>query len=295
MIKGIHLISIVLILVFYSCAKKTRIDKPVRLPNKSSKFLQSKIESNNYDYETFTAKFTANTNFNNERISFKGSLRIKQDSIIWISLTKLGGVEMIRLILTQDSIKFINKWDKEYFIEAIENLDKLQEIELGYSQIQAMLLGELIDYLPDNKFHSSNDNITYLLTSRNKGKIKKASTIIEGDSLMELSVQDKKLQKALEKKPNEDFTIRNYYLFPDNYWLARQTISHVNIQQAIDIVYSDYEIKNEKIPFAMKQSIRIASKEKSGGVEFKFLHIEFNKKNSYPFKISSKYVPIKKR
>lgn len=295
MIKYLSFISILLVLTFSSCAKKTVSEKTERLQGKSTKYLQSKIEENHYDYESITAKFTAHTLINDEKINFKGSLKIKRDSIIWISLTKLGGVEMIRLIITHDSIKFINKWDKEYFIGAINKLDKLQDIELGYTEIEDMLTGGLINYSAENKFSSSHDNTTYLLSSRNKGKIRKATTIIEGDSLMEITVQDKKLQKALDKKPKEDFVIKNYYLYPDNYWLARQTINHVNMQQAIDIVYDKYEIINEKYPFAMQHMIRIASKDKSSSIDMEYLSLQFNKKNSYPFKISSKYVPIKKR
>jgi len=294
MIKNLSYISIILLLAFTSCAKKSTTEKTKRLQGRSTKFLQEKIEENHYDFETLSAKFTARTLINNEKINFKGSLKIKRDSIIWISLTKLGGVEMIRLVLTEDSIKFINKWDKEYFMAEVDKIDKLQDIGLGFSAIQDMLIGELIDYNDENKFSSSNDGITYLLSSRNKGKIRKASTIVEGDSLLAISIEDKKLQKALEKNTSEDFVIRNYYLYPDNYWLAQQTINHVSMQQAIDIVYDNYEIINEKYPFAMLQSIRIASKEKSSRVDMKYFQVQFNKKNRYPFKISSKYVPIKK-
>ena len=295
MIKYLNFISIILFLAFSSCAKKPVTEKPDRLSGKNTKFLQLKIEENLKDFESLTAKFTARTFINNEKINFKGSLKIKRDSIIWISLTKLGGVEMIRLILTQDSIKFINKWDKEYFIDALDKIDKLQDINLGFFEIQDMMTGTLIDYDPKSKFSSSNDNITYLLSSRNKSKIRKATTIIEGDSLMEISVQDKKLQKALDKNAEQDFIVKNYYFYPDNYWLARQTINQVNMQQAIDIVYDNYEIINEKYPFAMQHSIRIASKGKSSRIDMDYLQVQFNKKNTYPFKISSKYVPIKKR
>ena len=295
MIKYLSFISIIIILAFSSCAKKTVSEKPIRLSGKSTKFLQSKIEDNLRDYQSLTAKFTARTFLNDEKINFKGSLKMKKDSIIWISLTKLGGVEMIRVILTKDSIKFINKWDKEYFMGELGKIDKLQDIELGFFEFQEMMTGALIDYKPESKFSSSNDNITYLLSSRNKSKIRKATTIIEGDSLMEISVQDKKLQKAMDKNNEEDFVVKNYYLYPDNYWLARQTINHVNMQQVIDVVYDSYEIINEKYPFALKHSIRIAAKEKSGRIDLEYIQVQFNKKNSYPFKISSKYVPIKKR
>jgi outer membrane lipoprotein-sorting protein len=278
-----------------SCAKKTQIEKVEKLPGKSVKYLQTKVEENKLNFESLSARFNARTNFNNEKLSFKGIVKIKADSIIWLSMTKLGGVEIVRLILTQDSIKFINKWDKEYYMGPIEKLNNIESIELGFSQIQEMLIGAMIDYNPEDKFNSGNDDGTYLLSSRNKAKVKKSLTIIEGDSLMEISKLDEKMQKLLDKNSGEDFVVKNYYLLPDNYYLARQTISLIELQQVIDINYSEYAIIDDAYVFALEQVIRIASNEKSGRVDLSYSSIEFNVDNVYPFKISSKYEPFKKR
>lgn len=284
-----------IVLALSSCAKKTQIEKAEKLPGKSVKFLQAKVDENKLNFETLSARFNARTNFNDEKLSFKGIVKIKADSIIWLSMTKLGGVEIIRLILTQDSIKFINKWDKEYYLGPIEKLNNIESIELGFSQIQEMLVGAMIDYDPEEKYNSANDNGTYLLSSRNKAKVKKSVSLIEGDSLMELSELDEKMQKLLEKNSGEDFIVKNYYLLPDNYFLARQTITLIELQQVIDINYSDYTIIDAAFVFAMEQVIRIASKEKSGRVDLSYSSVEFNVENVYPFKISSKYEPFKKR
>ena len=294
--NSLRLLSVFIILLTLSaCGKKTSVVKPVRLQSKSAKYLQFKVEENYKDFETMNAKFSARTNFNDEKLNFKGSVKIKKDSIIWLSMTKLGGVEMVRLVLTQDSIKFINKWDKEYFLGTIDKLDQVQNIEMGFMEIQNLLMAKMLNYQPEDKFSSSNDNIYYLLTSKNKGKIKRASTIVEGDSLLGLEVQDKMLQKALSKNGENDFIIKNYYLNPDNFWLARQTINLVDLRQAMDIVYDSYQIVDDYYPFPFEHVIRIVSPEKAGRIDLRYHNIQFNQKSSYPFKISSKYEPIKKR
>lgn len=278
-----------------ACSKKSGIEQTEKLQSRSVKYLQAKIEENKLSFNTLSARFTAKTNFNSEKLSFKGMVKIKSDSIIWLSMTKLGGVEIVRLVLTPDSIKFINKWDKEYFIGPIEKLDKIESIELGFTQIQEMLTGAMIDYNPEDKFSSSNDNASYLISSKNKAKIKKSNTIIEGDSLIELSELDDKMQKLLDKNKGEDFVLKNYYLLPDNYFLARQTINLMALQQAIDIVYSDHEIIDDSKIFALDHVIKIVSNDKSGRIDLSYSSVQFNVENSYPFKISSKYEPIKKR
>jgi hypothetical protein len=290
-----YLYIVVIIFSLSACAKKPGLERSEKLPGKSVKFLQNKIEENSLHFETLSARFTAKTNFNNDKVSFKGMLKIKSDSIIWLSLTKLGGVEVVRLILTNDSIKFINKWDKEYFIGPIANLNSIENLDLGYIQIEKILTGALVEYDPDDKFSAGTDNGTYLLSSRNKAKIKRSNTIIEGDSLIELSKMDEKVQKLLEKNDGEDFVIKNYYLQPDNYYLARQTINLLELQQAVDIVYSNYTILDNNYVFALDQIIRIASLDKASRIDLNFSSVEFNVENAYPFKISSKYEPLKKR
>lgn len=286
---------LILVISLGACSKKKDIERTEKLQSRSVKFLQTKIEENTLHFSTLSARFTAKTNFNNEKLSFKGMLKMKTDSIIWLSMTKLGGVEIVRLILTPDSIKFINKWDKEYFIGPIEKLDNLDNIELGYTQIQEMLTGALIDYNPEDKFSSSNDNGSYLISSKNKTKIKKSAAIVEGDSLLEISKLDDKMIKLMEKNNGEDFVVKNYYLLPDNYLLTRQTINLIALQQAIDIVYMNHEVLNDTSVFALDHIIKIASNDKSGRIDLSYSNVEFNVENSYPFKISSKYEPFKKR
>ena len=288
-------IALLLASFFIACSPKEEVVRTEKLPNKGVKFLQAKVADNQLEYETISAKFSAHTNFDGEKLNFKGSMRIKKDSIIWLSMTKLGGVEVVRLILTEDSIKFLNKWDKEYYLGSIDKLDQLQDVEIGFRDFQNLLTGQMIDYNEDGKFTSSNDNVSYILGSKNKGKVKRASTIIEGDSTLNIEVQEDLLQKTLDKKPDVDYVIKNYYLQPETFWLTRQTINLVDQQQAMDVMYNDYQLINDEIPMAMEQFIRIAAPKRQGGIELEFSSWNFNVNISYPFKISSKYAPLKKR
>lgn len=119
---SLNIIILIIAVALSACAKKTEIAKPQKLQSKSPKFLIKKLNEQEQEFDYLFAKFTARTNFDNRKLNFKGSIRIKSDSIIWLSFTKLGGVELVRLVLTQDSIKFINKWDKEYYKGKLNDL-----------------------------------------------------------------------------------------------------------------------------------------------------------------------------
>ena len=46
----------------------------------------------------------------------KANIRVKKDSIIWISLKAPLGIEVLRTMISPDSIFFMNRMDKTYFI-----------------------------------------------------------------------------------------------------------------------------------------------------------------------------------
>lgn len=296
MIKpGLNIILICIALALGSCAKKSEIQKPVKLQNRSPKFLIKKLVANQQDFDYFFAKFNARTHFNDKKLNFKGAIRIKSDSIIWLSLTKLGGVELVRMVLTQDSVKFINKWDKEYYTGKLSELKEFGGINVDYKTLQDLFMGKPFNFDPGDKYKSSNDNYFYLLSSKAKSKIRKATQVMDNDSLLTLGMKDKKYEKVVSKESEDDLILKNYYLFPESFLLAKQAINLIYYQQAIEIAYENYEQIGEPYIFSLKQVIRIATREKSSRFDIKYTSVKFNDPLSFPFKISKKYVPFKKK
>ena len=291
----LNIIIIVIALVFTSCAKKTEIVKPQKLQSKSPKYLIKKLTAHEQEFDYLFAKFTARTNFDNKKLNFKGSIRIKSDSIIWLSFTKLGGIELVRIILTQDSIKFVNKWDKEYYKGKLTDLKDFGGINVEFKILEDLLTGMPFDFNPDGKYKSSNDNYFYLLSSKAKSKVRKVTQMMGEDSLLTLEMKDKKYDKAILKVPEDELILKNYYLFPESFLLAKQSVNLIAQQQAIEIAYDKYEIIDDFYTFAFSQVIRIASKEKSSRLDIKYTSIKLNKRLEFPFKISKKYAPFKKK
>ena len=91
----IRFISIVLILgVFTSCNKRLIHSK------------QENIEINTFKFDYFTAKAKLNYTNGDQKLSAVANLRIKYDSLIWISISPGLGIEVLRLKLTTDSVFF---------------------------------------------------------------------------------------------------------------------------------------------------------------------------------------------
>lgn len=85
-----------------------------------------------------------------QNIAATASFRIKKDSIIWISVSPGLGIEALRCRLTQDSIIYVNKLEKNYSAFKITQLKEIYKVDLDFKTIQSLLLGELIND-PSNK------------------------------------------------------------------------------------------------------------------------------------------------
>jgi hypothetical protein len=57
-----------------------------------------------------------------EIISFNMHMRIKRDSAIWISASPFLGIEMMRMLITPDSVRILDKWNNIYYYDTIDAL-----------------------------------------------------------------------------------------------------------------------------------------------------------------------------
>jgi hypothetical protein len=71
-------------------------------------------------------------------------VRIRRDSAIWASVVAVGGaIPVARLLVTPDSVLFVNFLKREGTRMAAQDARTLLPIPLEFSQLQAVLLGEV--------------------------------------------------------------------------------------------------------------------------------------------------------
>lgn len=79
----------------------------------------------------------------NTDINLSATIRIKKDSLVWFSLSPALGIEAVRGMITQDSIKIMNRLNREYNQYDFGSLSKEFNFDINFSLIQSMLLGEM--------------------------------------------------------------------------------------------------------------------------------------------------------
>jgi uncharacterized protein YfkK (UPF0435 family) len=105
-------------------------------------------EIDNFHVNEITFKYMmskAKISFKDEEmdINATANIRICKDSIIWISVTPALGIEASRCLITRDSVFLIDRINNQFHRYDYKSLAQKINIDLTYSMLEAMLLGNL--------------------------------------------------------------------------------------------------------------------------------------------------------
>ncbi len=265
--KIILLFAVGIILFNTSCKSKKHVLK-TSIKEHGFSFLYSKMIENQINFDYLNAKFTIVYKQGKNSTNLRGQLRIKNDSLIWLSVTPALGIEAARVMLSDDSVKFINRLNKTYFVGEYNLMDSLLNTTIDYSLLQSMLVGNDLTQYDVKKFKSKVDNGLYKMTIRERKKIKKFIKNGEIDT------------KVL---------VQQIWLYPDTYRIARINVKEQGIEEnnKLEVYYSDYvNVDGELFPSHILIDI---TSNKSVSININFNKVVINAPLRFPFKISNKY------
>ena len=104
------------------------------------------------------------------------NLRIQKDSLIWISVTGVG-FEVARGLISRDSIAFMDKIHKTYFLFDYEQLSKKYNFKLDFPLLQSVIIGNLP--FPQTDSDSVLKEKDYYVLKQNAGRISAENYISE--------------------------------------------------------------------------------------------------------------------
>lgn len=138
-------------------------------------------------------------------------LRVRKDSLIWLSVRKIG-IEAVRALITRDSIVILNTFQKEYSVYDFPMLSKQFNFDMNFNLLQALIVGNLpLPKRPAQKIKNERD---YLLLRQSEGKVLVENYIGEDDRKLKKLMLTEQPTKNTLRLDYEDFTMLNSFLFP---------------------------------------------------------------------------------
>lgn len=101
-----------------------------------------KVIANAQTAETVTAKMKARVQFGDKDVSLGGSLKMKRNDVIQLSLTFLG-MEVGRMEFTQDEVLIVDRVNRQYARVPYNNVKFLQSANLDFYALQSLFWNEL--------------------------------------------------------------------------------------------------------------------------------------------------------
>lgn len=241
------LIFFCVVFIFFSC-KRQKISLP---PNTT--------EVNNFtiqeiDFTYFSSRSKINYKDSENNLNAIVNIRMKKDSVIWLSISKIG-VEGARSLITKDSIYIIDKLKNEYTVSDFKTLSDKFNFTITFDFIQAAILGNL-------PFSQEKDKAK-LVKAKDYYLLRQNENSVTIDNY--ISTEDMKLKKiSMVEQPSnnsltldyEDFKMLNNVLFPYSSLVSLQYESSQGYYTTLVIVqHQKVEIteKELKFPFNLPQ------------------------------------------
>ncbi|HEX6335034.1 MAG TPA: DUF4292 domain-containing protein [Flavisolibacter sp.] len=211
------------------------------------------IDSNRLDYTTFTAKLDIDyRGTDGKKYDVNANLRMYRDSAIWISANAVLGIEAMRVLITRDSVKMLNKLEKVYTARSVDYLQDVTALPMNLRVLQDLIIGNAV-------FVDS--NIVSFTTTPN------------GVVLLSIGEWFKNLLT----------------LHPESGSLQSSKLDDVDLvrNRTAELIYQDYENK-KGVWFASKRKITVSEKKRLD-ISLNFRQYDFNGDVSFPFSIPRNY------
>jgi len=261
---------IIVFLIISSCTgSRKAIREPLR--EQGAEYLFKKLKEHESKFSSLSAKFTATYYRDRKKTNLSGLLRIKHDSIIWISITPMLGIEMARFVLTPDSIKYLNRINSTFMIRDFKYINHLLNKTLDFDMAQAFLTGNDFSLYDTTMFRASVEKQEYKLSTTNRRKLKR-----------------------FVRRSEEEISIplQSIWLDPESFKISRVVLKEADRDsRKVTAEYRNFQaIDNQLIP--QKLDYVIETDKEKVSIKIEFTKIQIDDHLSYPFSIPGTYTEM---
>lgn len=249
--KQYFLILLSVVLLLGACRTSKSSIGSSKLKKMPAEELLAELDSNQIDFEWFSGRAKMKYNDGNKVQSFTANIRIRKDSLIWVQITSLMGIEAARLKITPDTVYMLDRLKKRYLVYPVDSLQQYVPFKLSMGLLQDIIVGNWL-WQTDGRMKSKIDNGNYLLT-----------------------IESTDFANTYRINP-DDFAILNWLLVDKGY------------NRQLSMVGHDFEEQNNK-PFGMERELEFTDRKLHATVEMKFTKVRWNEVLSFPFYVSDKY------
>ena len=252
---------IFLVLLLSACKSVQNVSKPVSAVMTQDLTYLGNVASNTPSITSFSSKMRLTINSNGKDLSVNGTLRMKKNEVIQMSIVPLLGIEVGRIEFTPTKVLIIDRMNKQYVEEPISELTAMANTDMDFYTLQALFTNAL--FLPGNKE-------------------------LNNKLLSEFAVHSSTDNKTMEiKKKSKDF-LYSFSATPNTGQLLQSSISTLTAPYQLNWKYADFQPFASK-SFPARMDISLEGGKKPFSAEIDLSKLTENGDWEYPTTVSAKY------
>ncbi len=243
-----------------------------KLSHKTAKTLTQLVKENEFTFNWVSAKADAEATIDGDNHNLDIAIKIKKDSVMWISIKAVGGlVDVAKLLITKDSVKMVVYIKKQYFKGDFNYINQMLNADLDFELLQAALFGNSADFDDDDtklKSFVEKENCNYILSTERKRRLRR---IASGQDSLKRSLQTMTLN-------------------PETFKILINQFEDAETNRSFKATYDKFTATDSVLT---PRSINIDIKaEKTVNAKINYVRIEKNIPQKMPFNIPKGYEPI---
>jgi hypothetical protein len=256
------------VILFGGCSAKRQIIKEPLKEAKTS-YLLDELAKNEIRFDWLSAKFSVDYIYDKKLTEFKGQIRMRKDSLIWVTFSPALGIEMARLMITSDSVLYINRINKTYLAGDYSFINNFLKTRIDFDVLQSIIIGNDFQFYDKTKFKAQVDKVEYKLSTAERRQLKK-----------------------FVKQDETEATVfyQDIWLDPNTFKITKLSLKEIKNDKKLEAYYSDFRDHHGYLfPYDLIFDIFADSRVT---VKVNYSRIRLNEPLTFPFSIPEKYERI---
>lgn len=296
-----RLVSILVLLcatLAFGCKKQKNASAAEQEPlrNRTVFHLLNRLDENRFNFEWLGMKLDAEVNTAEGRQTFNANVRMRKDSLIWVSVNPMLGIEVLRVLISPDSVKVVSKIPENKFWYAgdYKVLSEMLKMEADFSMLQDLLVGNPMDFdKKDDRFRSKTEGTRHVLVTRYKRKVRKIVGVDDRKMDTEDSLvynQETKQYDRLARKTNdeEDVIVKRFWLNGETYRLEKTVLNDILEARTLEISHRGTETIDDQI-YPTETEVQVTTAKGKDSFSFKITRMRLDRTYDFPFEIPKDY------
>jgi len=213
--------------------------------------LMKKLTGNETGYKTCSARARLSLDDGKAVQDFQAGIRMKKDTLVWMSVSGPMNVEGARILITPDTFQLLNKVTSEYAGHHFNYLTNWLLFPVSFPMLQQIIAGEKLDIR------------------------EKASTAVYQDSAFLIYCEN-------------DHLLEKIWVNSGNYTISKILLKDKLLSQQMSITFDSYNLLDGK-PFSYHRDIEVNRDGATLKLTIDFTKVRLNEDLTYPFEVSGKY------